>query len=826
MNFYELKRKDSEVYAGILVERVLRKNTRKRIRSALFYGMVTAFFFVILALIGNAGNLGENAFFSALVSLTYFFRSVFVLLFSLWFAMYLIELMYLSYYFKDTKIDFDVLSLVNTLDPKDITKSFLETEIGQYALVRLGITKGEVKRFYETRTDFVTAAEYEIVENDDDRVSFAEFGFSLVHFDSDFSKLLKTKGITARDFHEVLEWITRINNRVRDESRWWTRESLARIPSIGKGWAFGQTYHLDRFGHTIYKDTAFYHLGDKWRLYTKTINDIENILVKDRGANVMLTSREAEIGLEAVASLGKEIIRGTVLPELENKRLYVLDINLLVSTFEDKSAFEIMLQKILYQSASAGNIILAIPNFSDFVENAKNLGTDVKDLLNEVMSSTRLQIIAISNTRGFHEVLETDLDLMRNFEKIVLEDLDEKSAIEFIEDEAQILESREKIIFTYQALKRIVESADRYFSESSISDKATDILNEVATYCLAKKLTFITDECVAEVVEAKTGVPLGVLSKSEKEKLSNIEMLLKRRVVGQDRALESISEALKRARLGVANPKRPLGSFLFIGPTGVGKTETSKALANVFFGEDEDMIRIDMSEFSDDAALTRLIGDRDNPGILSSKIREKQYGVLLVDEFEKAHPEVHNLFLQVLDEGFFSDGIGEKVNTRNLIIIATSNAGSDLMYRAMEKNINLQSIKEKVIGYLVKEKLFRPEFLNRFDEVILFNSLPPKVLQTIASLMINKLNKRLEDKGVDVKVTDDLTDYLVQKGQDLRFGAREINRVIQKDIEAEIADALISGDIDKGDTITFVKSGSADASSGETIEEIEIRKII
>lgn len=816
MNFYELKNKNSEVYGAILLDKICTKRTRKIIRSCLFYGMATAFIFMIFALMGDNETLSQNSFFVAMTSLTYFFRSSFVLLFSVWFGMYMLELMYLSYYFRDTKVDFEVSELVNQANPSDITKSFIESEIGRYSLFRIGIKEEDIKNFLNTRTDFVTEAEYEIIENDDDLVSFSEFGYSLVHFDSDFSKLLKTKGITVKDFKDTLDWISRVNKRVRDKGRWWTKESLARIPSIGKNWSFGQTYYLDRFGHSIYQDASYYHLGDKWRLYSEVVNNIENILAKSSGSNVMLTSRESELGMEIVASLGKEVIEGTTLPEVENKRIYVVDANLLISTFEQKADFETMFQKILYQAASSGNVILVFPNFSDFVENTSHLETDVKDLLAEVMSSTKVQVIAVSNQRGFHEVIETDLDLMRNFEKISVEDLDQNSAIQFVEDEAFIVEAKYGVFFTFQALKTVVESADRYFSESSISDKAMDILNEVATFCKSKKIKLINQESVAEVVESKTGIPLGVLSKSEKDKLSKVEMTLKQRVIGQDRAIETISNAMKRARVGVANPKRPLGSFLFIGPTGVGKTETSKALAEVFFGDEEEMIRIDMSEFNDQGSVSRLIGNGQQPGILSSKIRENKYGVLLLDEFEKAHPDVHNLFLQILDEGYFSDGIGEKVNARNMIIIATSNAGSDLMYKAIDKNVNLQSIKDKVIGYLIDQRIFRPEFLNRFDDVVLFNSLDQNNLETVAGLMINSLNKRLEDKGLDVKINDALTKYLVSKGQNIKFGAREINRVIQKDIESKIADALISGSIQEGDTITFALSG----------EELQINKVI
>lgn len=805
MNFYQIKEQRNEVYPAILLEQILSQKTRKVIRATLFYLMSITFILFILTLF--APQTGISEFYVVSETTIFFSRSIFILIFCVWFTLYLLELMYLSFYFKKTKVDFEVLKLVYKSNPADLTKTFMESTLGEYALLRLGITRNVVKDFLKNRTDFVTEAEYEIIENDDEEVSFSEFAFSLIHFDTDFSQLLKSNGVTPKDFKDALDWISRSDQRIRQEQRWWSKENLAKIPSIGTSFAYGQTYYLDDFGYSIFNEPTYIHLGDKWRIYQENVELIENILLKQRGANVILTARETEAAMEVISSFGKKIALGITLPSLEDKSIYVLDFNLLFATYEDKTQFENILQKILGQASYAGNIILVIPQLSDFVESAHQLGTDVKDLLSEALNSTKLQVIATSTNRGFHETLETDLNLMRSFEKISLPDLDEDSAIKFIEDEAQIIESKEKIIFTYQALKQVVKSADRYFSEGSVSDKAVDILEEVANYAVSKKKILIGENDVAEIIEAKTGVPLGVLTESEKRKLSDIEMLLKKKVIGQDRAIESISEAMKRARLGVANPNRPLGSFLFIGPTGVGKTETSKALTQIFFEDEENLLRIDMTEFNDDQAVQRLIGEGKTPGVLASKIRENKYGVLLLDEFEKAHPDVHNLFLQILDEGFFSDGMGEKVNARNLIIIATSNAGSDLMYRAIDKNINFQSIKEQTIGYLIDNRLFRPEFLNRFDDVILFNPLKEDVLEIIAGLMIDKLNKRLQDKGLDVRKDQDLLKYLVSKGTNQKFGAREINRVIQKEIETKIAEALISGQIQKGDTISFILQG-------------------
>lgn len=805
MNFYQIKTKKNDVYPAILADSFMSIYKRKILRRIIFYVMVVSFTFIILDLI-PLEFIRQSAFFVEVSNLDFIFRSIFTLFFSLWIISYLLELMYLSYYFKETEVDFEVLKIAESTNDSDVTKAFIESQMGSYAMARLGFSKKDIKEFLKSRTDFVTSSEYEIIENDDKHVSFSEYGYSLIHFDSDFNKLLKSAGVTAKDFKDCLNWLSRINKRIRENERWWTKEKLYRIPSIGRNWSFGQVYLLNRFGHSIYNDASYIYLADKWRLYKEYLLNIENVLLKQQGANVMLTSKESFISMDVVSSFARMIADGTIRQDLENRRVFVLDGSTLVSAYNNKTEIEATIQKIFLQTAKAGNVILVIPDLDDFVESLHALDIDIKDILSEVLSSERVHVIVTSSSRGFHQTLETDFDLMKNFEKIQIKDLDESSAIELVEDEAQIIESRENIFFTYQALKSVVESADRYFAESSLADKAVDILNEVSTFALSKKKFVITNEDVSSVVESKTGVPVGSLSKKEKDKLQKVEMLLKQKIVGQDKAIEVIATAMKRARLGVANPKRPLGSFLFLGPTGVGKTETSKALTEVFFGDSEEMLRIDMSEFNGPGSVSKLIGDQNNPsGILATKIRENQYGVLLLDEFEKAHEDIHNLFLQILDEGFFSDGMGEKVNARNLIIIATSNAGSNLIYEAQKQNINLVSEKNKIVDHLISSGEFRPELLNRFDDIVIFNPLSDNNLQVIVSLMINRLNKRIEDKGLDIKITDDLVNYLVEVGKDEKFGAREINRVIQNEIELKIADALISEEIKKGDTITFVR---------------------
>lgn len=790
MNYYKIQEYRSDVYPALVLDQVFSNRLRKILRKLFFWISLLLFIFVVFPI----------TFFTQYI---YLIRSLFVFSILGWVLFVLFEAMYRSYYFEDNKIDIRILRILNSGKKNDdLTKLFFQHELGQQTLFRLGFFQNEIDQFLKTKTDIVTKNEFEIIENKDKEISFAEFGYSLAHFDSDLSQLFRKKGITIVDFKQTLEWVARMDQSFKNKERWWTKDNLSRIPSIGKNLSFGQVYHLNTFGHSVYTDTAYVQLGDKWRSYQSSVNKIESVLARANGGNILLTANETYLTMDAIASLGKEIQRGTVLHSLENKRIYILDVNLLLSSYDERTEFESMFEQVLIQAASAGNVILVIPSFADFIENSKSLGVNIKNIIREALQASQLQIIATSNERSFHEVLETDRDLMTHFEKIHLNEFDEYQAVSILQHEVLYAESHEKVFFTYQAVKRIVESADRYFADSSLLDKSIDILYEVIPAAKQQGIDIITDEIVDTLISSKTGVTIGKISRSESQKLSHIEEEMRTRVIGQDVAVKAVCDAMLRARTGLANPKRPLASFLFVGPTGVGKTETAKALATLFFMDEENMLRSDMSEYSDSEALTRMIGDDGHAGVFASKVREQGHGVLLLDEFEKASREVHDLFLQILDEGFFTDGRGEKITMRNFIIIATSNAGSDLFVQQEGKNIE----KEEVVDYIIAQHTLRTELLNRFDDIVVFKPLAQDTLSKVAHIAVSRLVDRLDKRAITLKETGDLIAYLIKVGTSPLFGAREINRVITKELESKIAQALILGDLFEGDTISFTVS--------------------
>jgi ATP-dependent Clp protease ATP-binding subunit ClpA len=786
MNYYQIKDQKKEIYPALLLDLCISFEKRNTIRKILFW---LTLIFLFSSFIPS----------SAIENFLYVIRAGFFFFLSVYILFYLFEAMYRSYYFLKTRVDFRVLKILeHKIANKDITQAFLADPLGMYVMNRLGFSTEAIQNFIKTKKDFVTKKEFEIIENDDNTVSFTEFAYSLIHFDSDLAQLCKEKGITHLDFKQTLMWCSDIDYSIKDRQRWWLRDNLLRLPSIGAGLSFGQIYYLEKLGHNMNQDTAYIQLGEKHRVYKDMLVELETILSKTHGGNVILTARENYVTKDALASLTYLIEQGRVLPTLEHKRVYILETTLLISNYDEPSQFEIIFQNVLKQAADAGNIILVLNDFAQFIEHADRIGINIKPIIKDALESSELHIIATSNERAFHEHIETDLDLMYYFEKISLPETDLYQTISIIKDQILYLENQNKIFFTFQAIKRIVESADRYFAELSLLDKSLDILEEVVFFAKQNKKLFITPDVIDILISQKTGISVGKVTKKEAEKMRNIKELMSQKIIGQEQAVDAVCDAMIRARSGITNSKRPLASFLFVGPTGVGKTETAKVLTDLFFGNQDQMLRSDMSEYSGPDGLEKIIGFGNTIGVFASKVRETGSGVLLLDEFEKASTEVHDLFLQIIDEGFFTDARGERIMMRNFIIIATSNAGS-----ALWSNGNHLE-KQTLIQHIIDNRIFKAELLNRFDEIVLFNNLNKDNLSHIIHLAISGLSQRLDSKGITFKETPQLIEYLTNMSLNSTFGAREVNRVIKKELESKIARALVLGDLFEGDTISFI----------------------
>lgn len=792
MKFHQLAQKVFEVYPAIVLDKIISREFRKKIRKILMFLIAAAF---IVSLFG------------LFPMYTFNIRGLLFITFSLWIAFYLLDAMFFSYYFSKNSMDFEVAKIIENTRTDDITKSFLSSEIGHFAMLRVGISQKEVNRFLLERKNKVSKDEFFIIENDKDPfITVSEYARSILHFDIEFASFLRTFGVDGNIWRGVLDWISQNQKIVIEREAWWHRDRLSRVPSIGRDWAYGQIYNLEKYGYPISNDAIFQSISGKLSLFEESVNNLERILAKQSGANILLIANETILAMQWISALGKEIENGTVRHEIEGKKVYVLDTDSIIDSMKQKVDLETELNSVLAQVVNAGNVILVIKDLPHFILSASALDVDVKNLLSNSLASDRLQIIAVANTHAYHETVETSHDLTRFFEKIIIPELEHDAIVQVIHNEANIIESKMPVFFTYQSLISVVKSSERFFADDSLYDKAVDLLNEVASdSVVGRKMQIITQEKVESIVEKRTGIPQGKIGDAEQTKLNSLEQILHQRIIGQDAAINAISSTMRRARAGLTDSKRPTGSFLFLGPTGVGKTETTKALAEVFFGNEEKIIRVDMSEYSSENALEKLIGTAKTgeTGFLSSRLRESQYGVLLLDEFEKSAKAVQDLFLQVLDEGFFTDGRGERVNARNLIIIATSNAGSDSIYELIRNKEDIILDQQKIVDEVIKKGLFRPELLNRFDGVIVFHPLDQDALKKVIKLMLTALNKRLEDKNLSIITTEKLVDYLVNVGADPQFGARAVKRTIQDLVEKRIADAMIKGEVTNGDKIVL-----------------------
>ncbi len=684
---------------------------------------------------------------------------------------------------------------------EDLAQGLFFSEIGFEAIRRLGFTESEIKEFLKNKpktsfTDILTAFEGHILPSD-----YAKF---LFQNDKSLADFLFTRGFGEKEFVGVISWVTDKECRATENERWWSRAALSRIPGIGKNWAYGETYILERYGEDL-TESAAPIAASFAKSAEKAVSRLESVLSRGQGANAALVSDDESARTGVLAMLVGRIASGSIIPNLEHKRVFLLNPNLLVENSHDKISFEQNLTNVVLQAANAGNVILAIPYFSSFIKSAAALSSDVVAILEPYITSPSLHILALDSESDYHGFLSGRETFANNFELIVADGESGEGIILMLEAEAINLEKRSHVLISYPAILAISESVERYFDLRATSEKAKEILFESVPHAISAGRRIVLKEDVLALIEDKTGIPTGAPNAAEQGELLHLEELLHKRIVGQDEAVAAVADSLKRSRAGVRNPDKPIGTFLFLGPTGVGKTETAKALADIVFSSEEKMNRLDMSEYRDAFAMERLIGSfgTGRAGALSMMLREKPYGVLLLDEFEKTTSDIVNLFLRIFDEGVFTDSDGRKINAKNNIIIATSNAGSELIWDIIKSGSRLEDKKDEVIESIIKNGIFKPELLNRFDAVVLFHPLLGADLEKVAKMMIEKFGKRMRAQGIVVEATEGAIKYLVEKGTDPKFGARPMNRAIEDGVEKLLAEKIIEGKIKAGSKISF-----------------------
>lgn len=633
------------------------------------------------------------------------------------------------------------------------------------------------------------------------RVEESDLVAGLAKHDSIFKKILIKSKLKEEDIKNLSFWLHHIKSQQEELKKFWSLKNLLSQGSLGKEWASGYTITLDRFSSDltkIYQQRGFPEVIG----HDKEVEQLERILAREEGNNVLIVGEPGTGRKYVIKEFAEKSNLGETLPGLNYKRIVKLDLPSLLSYTESVKGSGDLLEIVFNEILSAGNIILVIPDLHHYAGGKVSAGAiDISAVLGPYLNLSEFKLIATTSFRGLHKYIEQNPSILNLFEKVEVTEPPEDKILIILQNVAARLEAKYDKFISYQALRDVISYAEKYIQDVPFPKKAVDLLEDTVVCVSQKKEDIVLPKHVAEVVHRKTEIPVGKIEKEEKDILLNLEELIHQRIINQETAVKKISEALRRARSEISIRDAPMGSFLFLGPTGVGKTETSKSLAEIYFGSEDKMIRLDMSEFQNTEDIARLIGSPGEEGLLTTEVKENPFSLVLLDEIEKAHPKILNLFLQVLDEGHITDGLGRKVNFKNTIIIATSNAGYRLILQALKEEKNISEIKDELFDYLFQEGYFRPEFINRFDAVVIFEALSKKNLLDIADLLLKKLRKNLAKKDITFQITKELKEKIVNLSYDPKFGAREMKRVVQDNIGNVVATALLSDQIEAGDTI-------------------------
>jgi ATP-dependent Clp protease ATP-binding subunit ClpC len=433
----------------------------------------------------------------------------------------------------------------------------------------------------------------------------------------------------------------------------------------------------------------------------------------------------------------------------------------------------------------------------------------VSELIARIIERGEFPILATSTKIDYRRFIEGKA-LGSVLQKIDIEEADAETTLAAMQSKVAFFEHKYGVFYSLDSLKKIIDLSDRYIHDQVLPEKAIRLMEEAAVYVKKHKgeKQMILAEDIAKLMSEKTDIPLAQITEVESERLLNLEQIIHQRLVDQEEAVKAVASALRRARTQLRDEKRPIVNLLFLGPTGVGKTELAKTVAATYFGSEQEIVRLDMSEYQNKNSVSRLIGSESDPsgGYLTENIKHKPYTVLLLDELEKAHSDILNIFLQVMDDGRLTDWSGQTVDFTNTIIIATSNAGTRFIQEEISRGISLASIKEQLVRDKLKE-YFRPEFLNRFDNIVVFRPLTPEHIKQIAALLLKKNSKRLEQKGIKLEVTDAALDELAREGFDPLFGARPMRRLIQDRVDDALAKYLLTGQVSRRDTVILDRGG-------------------
>lgn len=604
--------------------------------------------------------------------------------------------------------------------------------------------------------------------------------------------LWDSMGINQEERQLVWKWWSRVESEIKHQDRGFGM-SLSSAGGIGRDWASGYTNVLQQFASNLTQDIRRVAAQITLIGHREERKKIMDYLSRDDRHNIVIVGEEGIGKQRLIYSLAADLVRGKMPEALRYKHILQLDTGGVINGGASEE-IEARLSQVLTEAETAGNVILVIPDFQLLVGAAtsKTLGIiNAAGLLTGYLQRPGIQIVAITSPSDYYTYIKPNPTLEPFLQSVEVHEIGSGDALTVLEDETAQFEAKSKRIMTHQALNKIIEIAERHVHDQPYPEKALALLGEVTSSSRLKN-SIVTARDVEAVLSEKLKVPLGQVNNSERLALTNLEETIKSRIIGQAEAVKSVANALRRARSGLSSSKRPVGTFLFLGPTGVGKTEMAKTIAEIYYKNPKAMIRLDMSEYQTPDSLDKLVGTKTQPGLLTTAVTDQPFSVVLLDEIEKADASVRNLFLQILDAGRVTDGYGKTVDFTNTMVIATSNAGAQMIREAVQQNQIDSNFKAKLLDFIQDQGIFAPEWLNRFDATVVFLPLTqPEILQ-VAHLQVADLANQLLTHDIELTVADDVYGLLIEKGFNPEYGARPMRRAIQDLVENALAKVLLN----------------------------------
>ena len=700
----------------------------------------------------------------------------------------------------------DILGLLpNNPTVKDIAVAVGQVLGGHFMSVRFGLTPNMLQSIASTDQKD-TEAFWQLADdirkkNNLEHLSGAVLAVAIVRSFTDHESLLAQIHLSSEDLDRGILWQQHLRELAESTNK------PRRTGGLARDWSFGYIPLLTRFGVNISEQIGrgYGVLRVDVASHTEALGQLVDTFGSGGRQNAVLVGQEGVGKTTIIHAFAEKILDASaeLSDSLKFRQVFILDSSALIAAAPGRGELESLIMRVLSEAYSAKNIIICLDNAQLFFE--EGIGAvDLSNVLQPILDAGKLPVILSMDEQRFLQISRRNPSLVNSLNRINIAPANQAETLVVMQEQLIMTEIRRNVTYMYQALAEAFRLSERYVHDLAMPGRAIKLLESAASF---SESGLVTINSVQQAIEKTLDVKVSVASDSDdRERLLNMESLIHERMVNQSRAVTVVSDALRRARAGVRNQNRPIGTFLFLGPTGVGKTELSKALADVYFGGESKMVRIDLNEYVRPEDVARLIADgADDPSSLTAQVMKQPFSVVLLDEIEKAAPEVLATLLQLLDEGILRDVRNREISFRDAIVIATSNAGADRIREYIDRGYKMEQFESKFTDELINSGQFRPEFLNRFDEIVLFRPFTKDELLQVCDLILKGVNKTLETQKVSVEVEIGAKLLLVEKGYDPRLGARPMRRVIQKAVENTVAKEMLAGTVKPGSTILITE---------------------